>query len=141
MHDHVAYWANRDQFLSLLISHLMKPSIREAAGLPPAADLATDDAELKRIGTARQSRVRIRRAIQWIAVVSAFLAVLRDGDAWVYFFRYVFERALSAGAAILGLTPPPVVAVAVDWSGPGLARPSAGSLLDRGWILAVVEQE
>jgi len=130
--DHVAYWANRDQFLSLLVGRLMSPAVRMAAGLPESADLTTTAGDLETIGRDRRWRVQILGAIWWIAAVSVLLAVLREWPAWRYFLRYGFEQGVSTGAALIGMKPGAVVDVVVDWSAVGLLAAALGPY----WIAA-----
>ena len=40
--DHTSYWANRDQFVTLLISQLAHPQLRNEAGLLPADEFLTE---------------------------------------------------------------------------------------------------
>jgi hypothetical protein len=102
LRDHTSYWANRDQFLTVLIGRLTRPNLRKEVGLPSAPELAMDEEDLAWIGKFRRWRVGILRAIGWIGVLSIFLAIYQAHEDWWNFVVYSSQQLLSWSTRLLG---------------------------------------
>jgi hypothetical protein len=100
--DHTSYWANRDQFVTLLIQQLMQSKLREEAGLPAAPELAADGQSLDWIGRRRRWRVGILSAITWVAVLSVLIAVYQHFQGWLSLLTYGGVQAFPWASELVG---------------------------------------
>jgi uncharacterized membrane protein len=89
--DHTSHWANRDQFVTLLIEKLTQPKLRKEADLPPASELAADQG-LDWIGRRRRWRLSILSAINGVAVLSMLLAIYQEFQFWRNAFLHIAPK-------------------------------------------------
>ena len=115
LNDHTSYWANRDEFVTLLIQQLTQPELRSEAGLPPAPDLALDGRSLDWIGRRRRWRVGILSAISGVGILSVLLAVYQEFQDWWTFLAYWAFQILPQGSRWLGGASEAANGVTVPW--------------------------
>lgn len=119
LNDHTSYWANRDEFVTLLITKLADAHLRRGLGLPPATELASDRAELEYLAKRRRWRVGLWTAIGWIGAAAVLVSVARAWPAWSEFFSYWGRRFVGWAARIAGIDIPPPRPVRVHWGAVG----------------------
>jgi hypothetical protein len=95
LRDHTSYWANRDQFVTLLIQQLTQPKLRKEAALPPAPELAEGQQSLDWIGRRRRWRLGILSAIGRVATLSVLLAIYREFQFWWSILLYSSFKILA----------------------------------------------
>lgn len=117
--DHTSYWANRDEFVTFLITKLADAHLRRDLGLPPATELASDPADFEYLVKRRHWRVGLWTVIRWMGAAAVLLSVARAWPAWYEFFSYCGRRFVGWAASLAGIDMPPPQPVRVHWGAVG----------------------
>jgi hypothetical protein len=114
LRDHTSYWANRDQFVTLLIEQLTQPKLRKEAALPPAPELAMGQQNPDWIGIRRRWRLSILSAIKRVAILSVLLAIYREFQFWWSVLSYLSLQIQALMSPIRGKSEP-AIGFTVSW--------------------------
>jgi hypothetical protein len=95
LHDHTAYWSNRDEFVPLVTEALLEFDTSPSG-------LRVDPTERERLRARRRARVQVLRAAWWIALTATLALLVRYRGEWTTVAGWLGQRALVWAAARVG---------------------------------------
>jgi hypothetical protein len=111
--DHTTYWANRDEFVSLLYEEIARSRTYDSV---PKLRLQ----ELKHVAESRRWRVAIGRFIWWAGVAGVVAVIARRWLGWQGLASWAWRRGSAWLSTVFGLQVTVASSLSVDWVGIGL---------------------